>query len=91
MEFCQRLIEKIVILGVHINETCFKTGCVRTCDFTVNVLIHLKVASSNTSRLEAHEDFFILLMKWIFDPYVCISIVANNFFYCTFTYLAKLF
>ena len=50
-----------------------------------------KVASSNTSRLEAHEDFFILLMKWIFDPYVCISIVANNFFYCTFTYLAKLF
>ena len=29
-----------------------------------------KVASSNTSRLEAHAGFFRLLMKWIFDPYV---------------------
>ena len=28
-----------------------------------------KVASSNTSRLEAHTGFFRLLMKWIFDPY----------------------
>ena len=28
------------------------------------------VASSNTSGLEAHVDFFRLLMKWIFDPYV---------------------
>ena len=29
-----------------------------------------KVASSNTSRLEAHEGFFRLPMKGIFDPYV---------------------
>ena len=29
-----------------------------------------KVASSNTSRLEAHAGYFKLLMKGIFDPYV---------------------
>ena len=29
-----------------------------------------KVLSSNTSRLEANEGFFILLMKGIFDPYL---------------------
>ena len=29
-----------------------------------------KIASSNTSRLEAHVDFFRLLMKGIFDSYV---------------------
>ena len=29
-----------------------------------------KVASSNTSRLKAHEGFFRLLMKGIFYPYV---------------------
>ena len=29
-----------------------------------------KVVSSNTSRLEAHDGFFRLLMKGIFDPYV---------------------
>ena len=29
-----------------------------------------KVASSNTSRLEAQAGFFRLLMKGIFDPYV---------------------
>ena len=29
-----------------------------------------KVASSNTSRLEAHAGFFRTLMKGIFDPYV---------------------
>ena len=29
-----------------------------------------KVASSNTSRLEAQTGFFRLLMKGIFDPYV---------------------
>ena len=31
---------------------------------------HCKVASSNTSCLEAHAGFFRLLMKGIFDPYV---------------------
>ena len=29
-----------------------------------------KIASSNTSRLEAHAGFFRLLKKGIFDPYV---------------------
>ena len=29
-----------------------------------------KIASSNTSRLEAHAGIFRLLMKGIFDPYV---------------------
>ena len=33
-------------------------------------LVYRKVASSNTSRLEAHAGFFRLLMKVIFDPYV---------------------
>ena len=32
--------------------------------------MYCKVASSNTSRLEAHPGFFRLLMKGIFDPYV---------------------
>ena len=32
--------------------------------------IYRKVANSNLSRLEAHADFFRLLMKGIFDPYV---------------------
>ena len=31
---------------------------------------YCKVASSNTSRLEAHEGFFRLFMKGILDPYV---------------------
>jgi hypothetical protein len=31
---------------------------------------YCKVASSNTSRLEAHEGFFRLLMKGIFYPYL---------------------
>ena len=32
--------------------------------------IYCKVASSNTSHLEAHAGFFRLLKKGIFDPYV---------------------
>ena len=31
---------------------------------------YCKIASSNTSRLEAHVGFFRLLMKEIFSPYV---------------------
>ena len=33
-------------------------------------ITYRKVASSNTSCLEAHAGFFRLLMKWIFDPNV---------------------
>ena len=32
--------------------------------------MYCKVASSNMSRLEAHDGFFKLLMKEIFGPYV---------------------
>ena len=38
--------------------------------------IYRKVASSNTSRLEAHAGFFRLLMKGIFDPYR--KVVSSN-------------
>ena len=31
---------------------------------------YCKVASSNTSRVEAHEDFLRLFIKGNFDPYV---------------------
>ena len=34
------------------------------------IIIYRKIASSNTSRLEAHVGFFRLLMKGIFGPYV---------------------
>ena len=37
---------------------------------SMEVSIYRKVASSDTSRLEAHAGFFRLLMKGIFDPYV---------------------
>ena len=35
-----------------------------------NKMKYRKVASCNTSRLEAHAGLFRLLMKGIFDPYV---------------------
>ena len=38
--------------------------------WTKNFIKYHKVASSNTSRLEAHTGFFRLLIKGIFDPYV---------------------
>ena len=34
------------------------------------IRLYRKMASSNTSRLEAHPGFFRLLIKGIFDPYV---------------------
>jgi len=33
-------------------------------------ITHRKVSSSNTSHLEAHAEFFRLLITGIFDPYV---------------------
>ena len=36
----------------------------------LSFVAHRKVASSNTSRLDAHAGFFRLLMYWIFGPYV---------------------
>ena len=38
--------------------------------FVISNFKYRKVASSNTSRLEAHIGFFRLLMKGIFGPYV---------------------
>ena len=38
--------------------------------FFRKIFRYCKVASSNTSRLEAHAGFFRLLMKGIFDPYI---------------------
>jgi hypothetical protein len=40
-----------------------------------------KIASSNTSRLEAHACFFRLLMKRIFDPYVLCPFSKKLIFY----------
>ena len=34
------------------------------------VIEYRKIASSNTSRLEAHAGFFRLFMKGVFGPYV---------------------
>ena len=38
--------------------------------YSLQFFNYRKVASSNTSGLEAHTGFFRLLMKEIFDPYV---------------------
>ena len=43
------------------------TFCLNLPQHTVEAS-YRKVASSNTSRLEAHADFFRLLMKGICDP-----------------------
>ena len=51
---------KIKFLGLSETEN--------KCD--VIYLSYRKVASSNTSCLEAHAGFFRLLVKGIFDPYV---------------------
>ena len=42
----------------------------RNWDLEYFKLKYCKMASSNTSRLEAHVGFFRLLMKGIFGPYV---------------------
>ena len=40
-----------------------------------------KIANSNTSRLEAHEGFFRLLVKGIFHPYVLSPFDKRLIFY----------
>jgi hypothetical protein len=47
-------------------ESRFKKDCCYNRFFST----YRKIASSNTSRLEAHVGFFRLLMKGIFGPYV---------------------
>ena len=49
--------------SVNGNGVCRYVGAVPDFDYR-------KVASSNSSRLEAQAGFFRLLMKGIFDPYV---------------------
>jgi len=51
-----------------INKTNFQTK--RFQKTIVELMEYRKVASSNTSRLEAHAGFFRLIMNGIFDPYV---------------------
>ena len=41
-----------------------------SCVADMGMYVYSKVASSNTSCLEAHTGFFKLLMKGIFDLYV---------------------
>ena len=50
--------------------------------FILAIFDYRKVASSNTSRLEAHSGFFTLLMKGIFDLYTLYNVIlriARNF------------
>ena len=51
-----------------INKTNFQTK--RFQKTIVELMEYRKVASSNTSRLEAHAGLFRLIMNGIFDPYV---------------------
>ena len=61
-----------------INENMFHNGTksnthipsLNVAMVTFLTIKYRKVASSNTSRLEAHAGFFRLLMKRIFDAYV---------------------
>ena len=48
--------------SAHLAKAC--------CLCSLKFVTYHKVASSNTSRLEAHAGIFRLLMKGIFDPYV---------------------
>ena len=40
-------------------------------------MVYRNVASTNTSRLEAHPGFFRLLMKNYFDAYLCTPLGEN--------------
>ena len=50
--------------GWQQHKMALHSGCDQLLD------MYRKVASSNTSRLEAHAGFFRLLMKGIFNPCV---------------------
>ena len=60
LQMCQPLASNFLTLWVW---ELFGTTIIRNDKYRI-------VASSNTSRLEAHTGFFRLLMKGIFYPYV---------------------
>ena len=59
----------MVIRTIKFN-TCNTKGDLDIPLFQLCADTYRKVASANTSRLEAHAGFFRLLMKEIFDAYV---------------------
>ena len=61
---------QICMISLTIFSLIMQRGpSISSCGLPIKV-VYRKVASSNTSRLEAHAGFFRLLMKGIFDPYV---------------------
>ena len=62
LSFLRRVEECNVQLLTHKNEKYTK--------ISIFIDAYRKIASSNTSRLEAHVGFFRLLMKGIFGPCV---------------------
>ena len=57
---CKRKMEILVALAMH-----------KSHEYSyIYVCTYRKIASPNTSHLEAHVDFFRLLMEGIFGPYV---------------------
>ena len=64
-QYQQAFIKVIVCKVTRSNSlSLILLGCV------TRIKIHRKIASSNTSCLEAHVGFFRLLMKGTFDPYI---------------------
>ena len=60
-------------LGIHISYITYSITLKKFISGSMcaaTSFIYRKIASSNTSRLEAHAGFFRSLMKGIFDPYV---------------------
>ena len=51
---------------VFLNQTLYDLSTVQP----KSIRIYHKIEKSNTSRLEAHGDFFRWFIKGIFDPYV---------------------
>ena len=59
-----------LLKGVVVCLILKSRGCAKF-DFEIKGLFfYRKIATSNTSRLNAHAGFFRLLMKRIFDPYI---------------------
>ena len=64
-------LTQIRIVIAHIGFHIFNDGLISAGILISFKYVHRKVASSNTSRLEAHDGYFRLLnMNGIFDPYV---------------------
>ena len=53
---------------VRVSKYMFLKNKLSRLGDVISAFVYRKVASSNTSRLEAHAGFFRLLMKGIFNP-----------------------